>query len=59
MATKKNQQQKKQERINTYYEQIIKPKLAADKIIYEPGNHNNYVMRVGYMLAKSAMPMPM
>ena len=38
--------------INTYYEQFIKPKLAADKIIYEPGNHNNYVMRVGYMLAK-------
>lgn len=51
-ATKKNQQQKKQDRINTYYEQFIKPKLAADKIIYEPGNHNNYVMRVGYMLAK-------
>ena len=51
-ATKKNQQLKKQDRINTYYEQIIKPKLAADKIIYEPGKHNNYVMRVGYMLAK-------
>lgn len=51
-TTKKNQQQKKQDRINTYYEQIIQPKLAADKIIYKPGNHNNYVMRVGYMLAK-------
>lgn len=51
-ATKKNQQLKKQDRINTYYEQIIQPKLAADKIIYEPGKHNNYVMRVGYMLAK-------
>lgn len=51
-TTKKNQKQKKQDRINTYYEQFIKPKLAADKIIYEPGNHNNYVMRVGYMLAK-------
>ena len=51
-ATKKNQLQKKQDRINTYYEQIIQPKLAADNIIYEPGNHNNYVMRVGYMLAK-------
>ncbi len=51
-ATKKNQQLKKQDRINTYYEQFIQPKLAADKIIYEPGKHNNYVMRVGYMLAK-------
>ena len=46
-ATKKNQQLKKQDRINTYYEQIIQPKLAADKIIYEPGKHNNYVMRAG------------
>ena len=51
-ATKKNQLQKKQDRINNYYEQIIKPKLAADKIIYEPGKHNNYVMRAGYMLAR-------
>lgn len=51
-TTKKNQQQKKQDRINTYYEQIIQPKLAADKIIYEPGKHNNYVMRAGYMLAR-------
>lgn len=51
-ATKKNQQLKKQDRINTYYEQIIKPKLAADNIIYEPHNHNKYVMRAGYMLAR-------
>ena len=51
-ATKKNQLQKKQDRINTYYEQIIKPKLAADNIIYEPHNHNKYVMRAGYMLAR-------
>ena len=51
-TTKKNQKQKKLDRINTYYEQIIQPKLAADKIIYEPGKHNNYVMRAGYMLAR-------
>ena len=44
-ATKKNQQLKKQDRINTYYEQIIKPKLAADNIIYEPHNHNNRQFR--------------
>ena len=30
----------------------IKPKLANDQIIYQPGKHNDYVMRVGYMLAK-------
>lgn len=51
-TTKKNQKQKKQDRINTYYEQIIKPKLDNDKIIYQPNKHNNYVMRVGYMLAR-------
>lgn len=51
-TTKKNQKQKKLEHINTYYEQIIKPKLDNDKIIYQPNKHNNYVMRVGYMLAR-------
>ena len=51
-TTKKNQKQKKLDRINTYYEQIIKPKLDNDKIIYQPGKHNNYVMRAGYMLAR-------
>ena len=51
-TTKKNQKQKKLEHINTYYEQIIKPKLANDQIIYQPGKHNDYVMRVGYMFAK-------
>lgn len=51
-TTKKNQKQKKLEHINTYYEQIIKPKLDSDKIIYQPNKHNNYVMRVGYMLAR-------
>lgn len=51
-TTKKNQKQKKLEHINTYYEQIIKPKLDNDKIVYQPNKHNNYVMRVGYMLAR-------
>lgn len=46
------QKKKKQERIADYYEQIVKPKLESEKIRYEPGNHNQYVMRVGYMMAK-------
>ena len=46
------QKKKKQERIADYYEQIVKPKLENEKIRYEPGNHNQYVMRVGYMMAK-------
>ncbi len=48
----KSQKQKKQERIEAYYKSIIQPKLESDGIRYEPGHHNEYVMRVGYMLAK-------
>ena len=51
-SLKQSQKQKKLERIKSYYESIIKPKLKSDGIKYEPGNHNDYVMRVGYMLAK-------
>lgn len=51
-AVKKQKSQKQLDRIQYYYDNIIKPKLANDKIVYSPGNHNNYVMRVGYMLAK-------
>lgn len=49
---KKSQKQKKLERIATYYNDIIKPKLDHDGIVYAPQKHNDYVMRVGYMLAK-------
>ncbi len=51
-AIKKGQRQKKRERINAYYENIIKPKLEKDQIRYEPTKHNQYVMRVGYMMAR-------
>ena len=49
---KQGQHQKKLERIDAYFTNIIQPKLQSDGIRYEPGNHNDYVMRVGYMLAK-------
>ena len=48
---KESKRQKKIERIADYYEAFIKPKLKHDGAIYEPGKHNDYVMRVGYMLA--------
>ena len=47
-----SQKRKKLDRINTYFEQVIKPRLASADVKYEPGNHNQYVMRVGYMLAQ-------
>lgn len=48
----KNQKLKKEERINAYFENVIKPRLVSDDVKYESGNHNQYVMRVGYMLAQ-------
>ena len=48
---KESKRKKKIDRIAEYYETFIKPKLEHDGAIYEPGKHNDYVMRVGYMLA--------
>ena len=50
-VAKESKSQKQISRIATYYEDIIKPKLDTDGIHYGPGTHNDYVMRVGYMLA--------
>ena len=55
-SLQKNQKQKKLERIKAYYESSIKPMLDKEGIRYEPHNHNNYVMRVGYMMAKKRYP---
>lgn len=51
LAYKKSKEEKQKVRIQTYYDSFIKPQLAQQNIIYQSGNHNNYVMRVGYMLA--------
>ena len=39
-------------RIQSYYEGVIIPKLKEENICYEPGHHNEYVMRTGYWLSK-------
>ena len=39
-----------QKRIVRLYELIIKPEVEADGAVFKPGNHNDYVMRVGYKL---------
>lgn len=38
-------------RIQDYYDRIVAPQLAKEGIVYAPGHHNEYVMRVGYMMA--------
>ncbi len=50
-AYKENKEVKARQRIQTYYDTVVKPRLDAEGIKYESGHHNNYVMRVGYMLA--------
>lgn len=44
--------QQQTERIDRYYEGVLKPWLKSEGIVYGPGTHNNYVMRVGYKLAE-------
>ena len=39
------------QQIQEYYDCVIAPRLRQEKIVYAPGSHNKYVMRVGYMLA--------
>ena len=51
MAVTAHSREKAEKRIQDYYDRVIAPRLAADGIVYAPGSHNDYVMRVGYMLA--------
>ena len=51
-SAKESKEQRQQKRIEEYYHHIIAPKLASDGIRFEPGSHNEYVMRTGYMMAQ-------
>jgi hypothetical protein len=48
----KRQQNKAKHVIGRIYKQQIIPFLKQDGVEYGPGTHNNYVMRVGYLLNK-------
>ena len=50
--TEKRQKEKQLQRIQSYYDSVIVPKLQEENIIYQPGRHNEYVMRTGYLLSK-------
>ena len=49
---KQSKEDKQMQRIQTYYDTLIAPQLAKDGILFAPGSHNDYVMRVGYKLAE-------
>lgn len=48
---KENKSEKSQKRIQTYFDNFIKPRLHDEGIVFEHGSHNEFVMRTGYMLA--------
>ena len=54
--TKKSKEDRMTQRIQTYYDTLIAPQLAKDGIVFQPGSHNDYVMRVGYKLAARRFP---
>ena len=47
------QQEKQNPDYTTDYYMIVKPKLENEKIRYEPGNHNQYVMRSPFTSSKN------
>ena len=49
---KESKEKKQMQRIQTYFDTFIAPQLAKANIVFESGSHNNYVMRVGYLLAE-------
>jgi predicted P-loop ATPase len=46
------------EQIETIYQKICKKRLEEGGICFTSGSHNNYVMRIGYMMNDYGMPLP-
>ncbi len=51
-TAKEDKEQKQLKRIEDYYRAEVVQRLESDGIKFQPGSHNEYVMRTGYMLAK-------
>ena len=49
---KESKEEKQMLRIQTYYDSLVAPMLARKGYKFQPSCHNDYVMRVGYMLAE-------
>ena len=49
---KQSKEDKQTGRIQTYFDTLVAPQLAKEGIVFKSGSHNEYVMRVGYLLAK-------
>ena len=49
---KESKEERQMQRIQTYYDSLVAPMLARKGYKFQPSSHNDYVMRVGYMLAE-------
>ena len=49
---KESKEEKQMQRIQTYYDSLVAPMLARKGYKFQTSCHNDYVMRVGYMLAE-------
>ena len=49
---KESKEEKQMQRIQTYHDSLVAPMLARKGYKFQPSSHNDYVMRVGYMLAE-------
>lgn len=49
---KRRKEDKQLQHIQDYFDMFIAPQLAKEGIVYQPGSHNEYVMRTGYKLAE-------
>lgn len=49
---KQSKEEKQTCRIQAYFDTLVAPQLAKEGIVFKSGSHNEYVMRVGYLLAK-------
>ncbi len=49
---RKGKEDRQMQRIQNYYDTLVAPQLAKAGVVFQPGGHNDYVMRVGYKLAE-------
>ncbi len=49
---RQNKEDRQMQRIQNYFDTLVAPQLGKAGIAFQPGSHNDYVMRVGYKLAE-------
>lgn len=55
-AVRQDRERRQRQRIQGYYDSVVRPRLEAEGLGYAPGSHNAYVMRTGYRMAEKGFP---